>query len=415
MADTSERKREMITAVKLASLMLVMTFIFVFVVTPMLLPEPSGESQLSAYNSTDYDLSGFRDELNQKPHYTTRSIVSTPMALKAVENPSKTLFMAVGIEKQYSLSELDAIVEFIHDGGNVLLADDFGEGDDLSKAISNSLPERNRFRVGFLSQEVWAQDYHINASLAIVKAKLFDSSRGGLMEYSLIMNKPTGLYKGNTTIVETIAETGNESYIDLNENGRADIGERYAITMIARADVGNGTVVFVSDPDMFANALMDMTGYSNKAFAMHLVQELLPDGGEIIFDESRHAQPVDIQIQYQTIGAIVAITTIPIFMAFILVVLIVFASAAIFTTQQKEWRHKFDLEGFKGVLEEKRSQQELEEDIREIIDGMEAKAKQQLSMNRNLSAFIEGKRSFSEEEVAGMVDEIIGILRVSSA
>ena len=45
----------------------------------------------------------------------------------------------------------------------------------------------------------------------------------------------------------------------------------------------------MSDPGIFINDMLDRK--DNRAFALDLIEELLPEGGEVIFDESVHIPP----------------------------------------------------------------------------------------------------------------------------
>jgi hypothetical protein len=52
---------------------------------------------------------------------------------------------------------------------------------------------------------------------------------------------------------------------------------------------GGGNIIFLSDPSMFMNEMVDVA--DNREFLMSMINYLLPEGGKIIVDESIHTLP----------------------------------------------------------------------------------------------------------------------------
>ncbi|MEA3559211.1 MAG: hypothetical protein U9R75_08170, partial [Candidatus Thermoplasmatota archaeon] len=91
--------------------------------------------------------------------------------------------------------------------------------------------------------------------------------------------------------------TSESSWVDRNGNGVMDEmtlsqgespGPRFvgAVTDPGFREKGEGTAIFISDPSMFMNWMIDEE--DNMDLFKALLEYLLPDGGKVIFDESTH-------------------------------------------------------------------------------------------------------------------------------
>ena len=113
----------------------------------------SQTTQLSAYDDDWDDMSAFREDINAMG-VETKSLVSSPLLLADIEDPRNTTFVIAGVERDtlsfpqfdedgfitiatddgYSPSEVDAIVEFVDNGGTVIVLEDFGYAGSIGEA-----------------------------------------------------------------------------------------------------------------------------------------------------------------------------------------------------------------------------------------------------------------------------------------
>lgn len=113
----------------------------------------SQTTQLSAYDDDWDDMSAFREDINAMG-VETKSLVSSPLLLADIEDPRNTTFVVAGVERDtlslpqfdedgfitistedgYSPSEVDAIVEFVDNGGTVIVFEDFGYAGSIGEA-----------------------------------------------------------------------------------------------------------------------------------------------------------------------------------------------------------------------------------------------------------------------------------------
>jgi hypothetical protein len=103
------------------------------------------------------------------------------------------------------------------------------------------------------------------------------------------------------------------------------------------------------------NGILDNTpdgesDYDNEAFLKELVYYYLPDGGVVIFDESRHVQPESYMIPiYSTINTAIFLTSDPIYAVSLVIITVIILILAVIITRNKEnWVHRFDTSKFKG-------------------------------------------------------------------
>jgi hypothetical protein len=230
----------------------------------------SGPPRNSAYLEEERGLSQLAAELGAQG-IAAQSLASGPHALDAVEDPARTVFLVAGVERSYTGGEVKAIQSFVERGGRAVVADDFGFGDPVGEP----------FGVTFDKRVLRDASFHVNVSLVNVNATLAGRN------YTLIMNVPASLGRAPGAALQPRAESGSDSYIDENLDGVEDTGDlKGPFLVIAEATRGNGTALFTSDPGMFANGLLK----DNGPYLTALFRDLLPDGGTVVFDESRHAQ-----------------------------------------------------------------------------------------------------------------------------
>lgn len=256
----------------------------------------------SAWRDGNSDLRVFRENL-LAAGYETRSVAASPMALESAADPSRSLVVVAGVERPYRETEIDALENFVREGGRLLVLDDTGNANTLSA----------RFSVYFSAVPVLDENYRANLSLVNVTAKL--PRRGGDPKvYSpVVMNVPTSLSADDGVNGTILASTSDSSFGDLGRNRQRDSGDlRGPFTVALEVRPGAGRVVFVADPDVLASDLVGERGVANAAFTNDLVLSLLPDGGTVLFDESRHGAPLVEASAGRALSLVVAATRDPV-------------------------------------------------------------------------------------------------------
>ena len=298
---------------------------------PFILPsDQSGD--YSAYGSGTSGLSTFRknaEEIGQ-----VHSIITSPALMAEVDDPTECLYVAVSIEREYSQIELDVLVEFVKMGGSMLIADDNGYADDLAHAIAEASPEGTA--LGFTRRVVYSSD-----------TKPLDSAPLKLAGnwYTLSLSSPTALlcYGTDTTIIST---SSTDDFTDWDGDGRGEIGEVGKVTLASTFLLEGGKGVFIGDPDVLSDAMAYSPGMEN--FTTDLLNWLLPDGGTIYFDESRHDVNDVSSIDRNALGVLLATFRGAVSYLLIAVTAVVTAIVLVSRRDPEPWHHSFDLSGYRG-------------------------------------------------------------------
>lgn len=183
------------------------------------------------------------------------------------------LLAIIGPGVQFSEQDALQVEHFMKTNGTVLLADDFGTGNGLLELLNLTI----RFGGKPLADLAF---YSRNPSFPIV----VDISQSSFTTNitALVLNHPTNVDIGNSTIATVLAVSSPFSFIDMNGTGtpaRNEVIRPYPV--IVSVKVGTGTLILVSDPSMFTNEMIGI--YDN----MRLLQNALISGrGAMFFDEA---------------------------------------------------------------------------------------------------------------------------------
>lgn len=252
------------------------------------LPGTAGrEPQLSAYDDGWNDLSQFREALEED--YNVTAILSNPAVLNDVEDVNRTLVIVAGAEAPYSSIETEVLAGFMEAGGRMLVMGDFDSSDTVARL----------FTVRFADYRLWDENYERNVSLVNVDAVI------GTQNYTLQLNAPTALETRQAITAEvwssgvemterSFARTSKLSWLDSDDNGVITPADKVGPHTVAAEcrlmikGIPRGRAVFISDASIAVNGMWEVK--DNAAFLEALVASLLPTGGTVIFDESRHTQ-----------------------------------------------------------------------------------------------------------------------------
>jgi len=267
-----------------------------FILFPILQIVVERDPQLSAYDDDKNDISQFRESLEtgEDTSYNVSAILSNPAVLEEVANPSETLLIIAGTESPYTILELEIIVEFISNGGSILVFGDF----DYSNTIANL------FGIEYVKHKLWDQNYRGNVSLIETTANVDGQS------YAVLLNEPVAIqsapippsaWNSNAAYLDPyqtiFMTTSRHSYIDLDDDGAISDTDEAApeagFTLGTRFDMKSqgeslGSAVFISDSSVAINDMLDRS--QNEQFLLALVESLIGTKGLILFDESRHTQ-----------------------------------------------------------------------------------------------------------------------------
>jgi len=282
---------------------LIACFLLALLIISILVIASAGhKSQLSIYSDDWDDLSKLRNDL-EDAKFTISHTSSSPIYLREIDEPENSIFIIAGLEREYTSIELDAISSFLSRGGNVILADDFGYGNSVLENLKIKLDyygffNYENYEIGYklLNKQVVDVEYDRDPNFLRVGTK------NTYVHFELVMNAPSGFIENDeveslTTQhlknVEILAQSSSISWLDSNGNFSRDVGEKQGpfplilkFSISSYFDNGESTLILISDPSILINEMWGLA--DNREFILSEILQILPGGGEIIFDESVH-------------------------------------------------------------------------------------------------------------------------------
>ncbi|HWG89214.1 MAG TPA: DUF4350 domain-containing protein [Candidatus Thermoplasmatota archaeon] len=229
---------------------------------------------------------------------TVRTLASGPLALEMIPDAEapRALYVAVGVEREPSAQEAEALAAFVQRGGRILVADDVGHGGVLAAP----------FGVQFTRQRLYDERSR-DGDASFVEADL----RVDQAFSPVLLNVPTALFvdrNATTSCARVLGESSARSYVDTNGDGQVDDRDQKGPFTVAlglmpgRADcagdgplqcpaTGPGCAFFLADSGLLLNGILATnlsTEYRNDEFTVALLRKALPEGGVLLVDESLH-------------------------------------------------------------------------------------------------------------------------------
>lgn len=236
---------------------------------------------LSAFAAGEQDASLARGVLDGRAS-RVEAYLSTPHQLADIEEPRKALLVIIGPERRYSESEADAVVAFLRAGGNVILADEGGYGNDIAAQAGWA----------FHGQRLLDTRNHLADPTLVVGRASLDGR-----DYSLLFNNPTALRPLSNAGASTVLVASSDarypegSFLDGNDDGEIDVSDSPGpFPLVVRTTLGEGTLILVADTGFFMNQQTELIEYDNDDFLAQLAGGLVPrEDGVVVLDEARHA------------------------------------------------------------------------------------------------------------------------------
>lgn len=181
------------------------------------------------------------------------------------------ILLVIAPYRNFSAAEGGRYRAFLSGGRTIFLADDFGTGNELLASIGSGI----RILPGNL-----ASAGRVYGDISSVEA--FRAANDSVMDgvSTLSLDRPAAVDGGGT-----LAATSILSWIDADGNGlpgpREALGKR---TVLAREEIGGGTLYVFSDPSIFINGMDDPRNRDNRVLVANILS-----AGPAVLDQS-HAR-----------------------------------------------------------------------------------------------------------------------------
>ncbi len=222
----------------------------------------SNDMEFSRYNPGWNGTSAFFSALDR--HQVT--MVSEPGGLVGAGPGATLLIIAPG--RPPTDDELSAYRSFLDRGNTIFLADDFGTGNRILTALSSRITIRTG-PLASLDRE-YADPYSVVVYRSSNESPMEDTA-------SLLLNAPASL-DGGTPLLQTSLFSWVDEDSDRHISGDEVLG---SFTVMAREENGGGTLIVLSDPSIFINAMAGTMPDDNARFLARL-----PGGeGPVLIDQ----------------------------------------------------------------------------------------------------------------------------------
>ena len=210
--------------------------------------------------------------------------ITSEYAVKAVDSlselppsPENSTLIAIPY-LTYTPAELERLRDYILLGGRLILADDFGHG--------NQVLEHLGLEVRFSGQTLLDPLVNYRGKyLPLVFISQPDPLTGNTD--NVVFNRGTGLT--GVSVNDTLALSSPFGFLDNNDDGVWEDNEPIGpLPVFSRHNLGKGQVVLVADPSIFINA-MDRFG-DNAVFIKNIM-----DASPVIYIDQSHLTTSDLQ------------------------------------------------------------------------------------------------------------------------
>lgn len=187
--------------------------------------------------------------------------ISDRSVLASLE-PNKTALVILGPRGNFSTQDIDIIKKFVETGGLLILADDFGSGNELLNKLTTSVSFSKML---------------LHDDLNFWKKSAFPVATTSILNVSNItMNYPTILVITDKS-VKVLSSSSRFGRISITESER---GQSDSYPVIVYFTYDRGEIVAISDPSIFINSMLQFE--NNK----DLLEGIAKNRSVMIFDDT---------------------------------------------------------------------------------------------------------------------------------
>jgi hypothetical protein len=201
--------------------------------------------------------------------------------------PRSTLILIPYLE--FTPAELVELQNFVIKGGTLVLADDYGHGNQILEYLG--------LKVRFSGQLLLDPFYcYKNQRFPRITHFIPSSITNGID--NLVLNNATSLIDVN--ISNILALSSSFSFLDLNGNQEIDEAEPTGpLPVVSNHDLGNGEIILISDPSIFISSMGKMEGNYTliQTIAANATAELLIDQSHLPSSNLQHTQSLLVSIR----------------------------------------------------------------------------------------------------------------------
>ena len=265
------------------------------IVAALLITVPLFNTTKEDFSTSNTAWNGASDAktLASSDGYATRSV----FALSEIGTSGDGVLFMLNPNRSVGFTADDAstLQSFVRNGGVLVLANDFGNGNAVLNGLGVSAVRFN----GSLLED------NVSKGVDAAHPLITDVNTSGLTAgvHELYFNYGTTLDVSGTNVT-VLARSAPTSYLVAPAGGKATVNATTGVhPVLATLDYGNGRIVLLSDPSVFIN---NMLGQADNQQLLTSMLANLTGGNTVVpimFDESQRASPPVFSLLYDRINA----------------------------------------------------------------------------------------------------------------
>ena len=242
----------------------------------------SSKDDFSTYNTEWNGCSSLKE--NTKQNYSVADVFSLADSLK---DKDRGVVVLLNPNKSVSVADNDitALQHFVHNGGSLLLANDFGNGNEVLDKLGVGTAVRFNMSLLYDDSNNWSiPECPIISSFS--PSNFTNGIETVCYNYGTVLD-----VKDNAVTI--LGKSSASSYINVTgQSGMIQKGEK---PVFAYLDYGKGKIVLLTDPSVFINSMHmgDNQKLFNNIIATLIGRDKGDKNAQVLFDEShRGTQPL---------------------------------------------------------------------------------------------------------------------------
>lgn len=228
-----------------------------------------------AYNPGWDGASGLSD-LADDADTDTRIALNTTVYARAT--PNRTIAVILSPDDPYGETDRARLRAFVADGGTLVVAEDVGP-------VGNTLLAAVGAETRFDGRPVRDERHHYRSPAFPTATNVSDAPETEGVEQVTLNHGTTLRTDASDNDTRVLVRTSGFAYLDANRNEQLDDAESLAPRPVVVSErIGNGTVIAISDPSLFINAMLDRPGNRR------LVRNLFGTHERAVLDYSGHGE-----------------------------------------------------------------------------------------------------------------------------
>nr|WP_321352378.1 DUF4350 domain-containing protein [uncultured Methanoregula sp.] len=186
------------------------------------------------------------------------------------KSPGNSTLLVIAPKNHSAPAALAAYRKFLNDGNTIILADDFGTGNEILKGLGS--------HISILPGNLSSLDRRYLNSYMVVAYREAGNATFGDLPASMALDRPAALEGGTPLMLSSVM-----SWIDANGDRRLNtIEDMGTFPVMSSETMGGGKIIVLSDPSILINSMYTQPENSDDR---ELIRSVLKNDGPVLVDQ----------------------------------------------------------------------------------------------------------------------------------